>query len=113
MRPEVTIEAGNHAEVNYLVRALSTFTPAHVISSTSVFVPTAFDLTFTFTPSEGGVPIVNTSTAAKAAPIANTITCTIPLQTTFFANSPQHQRSFAPLMTGFAQLGRPGGCWHE
>ena len=73
----------NGEPVTVVVNGNGTFTPAHVISSTSVFVPTAFDLTFTFTPSGGGVPMVNTSTAAKAAPIANTITCTIPLQTTF------------------------------
>jgi hypothetical protein len=55
------------------------FSPAHVLGSTSVFIPTAFDTTFTFTP-DGGSPMSETDTSAKAAPIANTITCTIPFQ---------------------------------
>jgi hypothetical protein len=55
------------------------FTPAHVIGSTSVFVPTAFDVTFTFTPT-GGSTMTETDTSAKAAPIKNTITCAIPFQ---------------------------------
>ena len=55
------------------------FTPAHVIGSTSVFIPTAFDTTFTSTP-VGGPTMTETDTSAKAAPIKNTITCTIPFQ---------------------------------
>jgi hypothetical protein len=55
------------------------FTPAHLIGSTSVFVPTAFDVTFTFTPT-GGSTETETDTSAKAAPINDTITCTIPFQ---------------------------------
>jgi hypothetical protein len=51
------------------------FSPAHDTSSTSVFIPTAFDTTFTFTPSGGGSPDVEHDTSAKAAPIANTVTC--------------------------------------
>jgi hypothetical protein len=55
------------------------FTPAHVLGSTSVFIPTAFDTTFTFTPI-GQPTETDHDTSAKAAPIANTITCTIPFQ---------------------------------
>jgi hypothetical protein len=55
------------------------FTPAHVLGSTSVFIPTAFDTTFTFTPT-GGSTETEHDTSAKAAPIRNTITCTIPFQ---------------------------------
>lgn len=55
------------------------FTPAHLIGSTAVFIPTAFDTTFTFTPI-GGTTMTNHDTSAKAAPISNTITCTIPFQ---------------------------------
>jgi hypothetical protein len=29
------------------------FTPAHVIGSTAVFIPTAFNVTFSFTPTGG------------------------------------------------------------
>jgi hypothetical protein len=55
------------------------FSPAHLIGSTSVFIPTAFDITFTFTPI-GGSTETETDTSAKAAPIKDTITCTIPFQ---------------------------------
>ncbi len=55
------------------------FTPAHVIGSTSVFIPTAFDTTFTFTPT-GGPTMVQHDTSAKSAPLQNTMTCTIPFQ---------------------------------
>jgi hypothetical protein len=55
------------------------FTAAHVLGSTSVFIPTAFNTTFTFTPTVGP-PESETDTSAKAGPIKNTITCTIPLQ---------------------------------
>jgi hypothetical protein len=55
------------------------FTPAHVLGGTSVFIPTAFDITFTFTPT-GGSTETDHDTSAKAAPISNTITCTIPFQ---------------------------------
>src|SRR4029078_9737569 len=40
------------------------FTPAHVIGSTAVFVPTAFNLTFSFTPT-GGTTQSETDTSAK------------------------------------------------
>jgi hypothetical protein len=56
------------------------FTPAHLIGSTSVFMPTAFDITSTFTPT-GGSTETETDTSAKAAPTnEDTITCTIPFQ---------------------------------
>lgn len=55
------------------------FTPAHLIGSTSVFIPTSFDITFTFTPT-GGSTETERNTSAKAAQIKNTITCTIPFQ---------------------------------
>jgi hypothetical protein len=56
------------------------FTPAHLIGSTSVFIPTGFDITSTFTPT-GGSTETETDTSAKAAPAnADTITCEIPFQ---------------------------------
>ena len=65
--------------VQFVVNGNGEFTPAHLIGSTSVFIPTSFDITFTFTPT-GGSPMSETDTSAKAAPIQNTITCTIPFQ---------------------------------
>ena len=55
------------------------FTPAHVIGSTSMFIPTAFNVTFTFTPT-GGSTETETDTSAKAAQVKDTITCEIPFQ---------------------------------
>lgn len=74
------------------------FTPAHVIDSTSMFIPTAFNVTFTFTPT-GGSPMPDTDTSSKAAPIASTTTCTIPLQTLF--SGPQGTLTIQGTVTGF------------
>ena len=73
------------------------FTPAHVVGSTSVFIPTAFDTTFTFTPT-GGSTETNHDTSAKAAPISNTITCTIPFQS---FSSPFGTFTIEGTVTGF------------
>jgi hypothetical protein len=89
----------NGQPVTVVVNGNGTFSPAHVIGSTSVFIPTAFDLTFTFTPSGGGGPFVDTETSAKAAPIANTVTCTIPLQTLF--SGPDGTTTLEGTVTGF------------
>jgi hypothetical protein len=74
------------------------FTPAHVIGSTSVFIPTAFDTTFTFTPT-GGTPMSETDTSSKKAPITPTTTCTIPLQTLF--SGPEGTATIEGTVTGF------------
>ena len=65
-------------ELDVVVNGNGVFTPAHVIGSTSVFIPTAFDLTFTFTPSGGGVPEIDTETSAKAHQPSNAVTCDLP-----------------------------------
>ncbi|HEU4973294.1 MAG TPA: hypothetical protein VFT35_15355 [Gaiellaceae bacterium] len=54
-------------QLQVVVNGNGVFTPAHVIGSTSVFVPTAFDLTFTFIPSGGGAAEVDTETSARHA----------------------------------------------
>ena len=74
------------------------FTPAHVVGNTSVFIPTAFNLTFTFTPT-GGAPMSETDTSAKTGPIKNTVTCTIPLQTLF--SGPEGTGTIQGTVTGF------------
>src|SRR3954471_8606257 len=71
--------------VTVAVNGNGEFTPAHDVADTSVFIPTALDITFTFTPAVGP-PEVNHDTSAKASPIKDTVTCTIPLQT-LFSNS--------------------------
>lgn len=73
------------------------FTPAHVLGSTSVFIPTAFDTFFTFTPISGPTEMDH-DTSAKAAPISNTITCTIPFQS---FSSPFGTFTIEGSVTGF------------
>jgi hypothetical protein len=75
------------------------FTPGHDVASTAMFIPTGFDLIETFTPSGGGSPIVEHDTSAKAAPIKDTITCTIPLQTVF--SGPPGTVTIQGSVTGF------------
>jgi hypothetical protein len=74
------------------------FTPAHIIGSTSVFIPTAFNLTLTFTPT-GGATMTDHNTAAKASPLhKKTMTCTIPFQS---FPSPQGTFTIQGTVTGF------------
>src|SRR5947199_8995439 len=65
------------APYTVVVNGNGEFTPAHLLGSTAVFIPTAFDITFTFTPT-GGSRMSETDTSAKAGPIKNASTCTIP-----------------------------------
>ena len=73
------------------------FTPGHIVGSTAVFIPTSFNITFTFTPT-GGATMTETDTAAKAAPLRNTITCTIPFQSFSF---PEGTFTIQGTVTGF------------
>lgn len=75
------------------------FTPAHVIGSTSVFVPTAFDLTFSFTPT-GGTTESDTDTSAKQNQSNGTVTCDIPAALNTFT-SPEGTFSLSGTVTGF------------
>jgi hypothetical protein len=84
--------------VDVVVNGNGTFTPAHVLNSTSMFIPTAIHATFTFTPA-GGSPVVNPENATKAAPIKGTVTCTIPFQTLFAG--PQGSATIQGSVTGF------------
>jgi hypothetical protein len=84
--------------VTVVVNGNGEFTPAHVIGSTSVFIPTKFDLTFTFTPT-GGAPESMTDTSAKAGPAKSTVMCTIPMQTLF--SGPQGSATIQGTVWGF------------
>jgi len=90
------VELGQPVDV--VVNGNGEFTPAHVVGGTSVFIPTAFDITFTFTPAVGS-PMSETDTASKAAPIENTTTCAIPLQTLF--SGPEGSATIEGSVTGF------------
>ena len=53
--------------VQVVVNGNGRFTPAHVVGSTAVFVPQAFDITFEFTPT-GGTTETETETSSKPNP---------------------------------------------
>jgi hypothetical protein len=53
----------------------ATWTPAHITINNLVFHPSAFDLTFTFTPAGGGPSQSFTNTASRPHPTP--VTCTI------------------------------------
>jgi hypothetical protein len=93
----ITAVCAGHT-VMVVVNGNGEFTPAHDVNSTAVFVPTAFNTTFTFTPT-GGVPMPETDTSAKNAPIKNTVTCAIPLQTLF--SGPEGTVTIQGTVTGF------------
>jgi hypothetical protein len=75
------------------------FTAAHVISSTSVFIPTAFNLTFSFTPT-GGVTESETDTSAKAHQPGNAVTCELPAELNTFT-TPDGTFTLSGTVTGF------------
>jgi hypothetical protein len=91
--------------VNVVVNGNGRFTPAHVVGNTKVFIPTALNLTFTFTPT-GGSPIVNTTNVQKASPTKRgTVTCAIPLQTLF--SGAQGSTTIQGSVTGFFTPAKP------
>jgi len=75
------------------------FTAAHVIDSTAVFVPTAFDVTFSFTPT-GGTTESETDTSAKRNQAKATVTCELPADLNTFT-SPEGTFTIAGTVTGF------------
>lgn len=75
------------------------FTPAHVIGSTAVFIPTAFDLTFSFTPT-GGATESETDASAKAHQPSNAVTCDLPATLNTFT-SPEGTFTISGTVTGF------------
>jgi hypothetical protein len=74
------------------------FTPAHISGSTAVFVPTKFDLTFTFTAAGSTQTQTQHDTSMKSARVKNTITCTIPFQS---FTSQQGTMTIQGSVTGF------------
>jgi hypothetical protein len=75
------------------------FQAAHVIGKTSVFIPTAFDLTFSFTPT-GGTTESDTDTSAKAHQPSNAVTCELPAALNTFP-SPEGTFTLSGTVTGF------------
>jgi opacity protein-like surface antigen len=89
----------NGTDVSVVVNGNGTFSPGLVIGSTAVFVPTAFDLTFSFTPT-GGTTETNHETAAKPNAPEPTVTCDIPEALNTFT-SPEGTFTISGTVTGF------------
>jgi hypothetical protein len=83
--------------LSLVVNGNGDFTPGHIIGSTSVFIPSSFNITFTFTPT-GGSTMTETDIATKPARLQNTITCTIPFQS---FSAPEGTFTIQGTVTGF------------
>lgn len=94
----VTVICGGK-QMQGVVNGNGEFTPAHVVGSTSVFVPTAFDVTFSFTPT-GGTTQNERDTSAKKHQKANAVTCAIPAALNTFTG-PEGTFSISGTVTGF------------
>ncbi len=86
-------------QIQVVVNGNGVFTPAHVVGSTSVFVPTAFDLTFSFTPT-GGATESEPNIAAKHNQPTGVVTCDIPKALNTFT-TPDGTFSISGTVTGF------------
>jgi hypothetical protein len=86
-------------QLSVVVNGNGEFTPAHVVGSTSVFIPTAFDLTFSFTPT-GGATQSETDTSAKANQPRNAVTCELPAALNTFT-TPEGTFTLSGTVTGF------------
>jgi hypothetical protein len=68
--------------VQVVVNGNGEFTPAHVLGSTAVFVPEAFDVTFEFTPT-GGTTETEIDTSSKPNVHGDLVTCSFDVTQTF------------------------------
>jgi hypothetical protein len=87
--------ACNGQPVEFVVNGAGNFTPAHVVGSTTVFVPEVFDLTFTLTP-PGGPTETEAFTPAKGNPKGD-VTCDINISET----SPEGTFTAVGTISGF------------
>ena len=94
----VTVSCGSQ-QLHVSVNGSGEFTPAHVIGSTAVFIPTALNLTFSFTPT-GGSTESETDTSAKHNQAKGTVTCNIPEALNTFTN-PEGTFSLSGTVSGF------------
>jgi hypothetical protein len=86
----------NGQSYEVVVNGNGEFTPAHVVGSTSMFIPEAFDLTFEFTPT-GGPTESETDTSAKHNVHGDVTTCSIDITQTF----PEGSFHLFGTVTGF------------
>ena len=68
--------------IQVVVNGNGEFSPAHVVGSTAVFIPQAFDVTFEFTPT-GGETMTETDTSSKANVHGDLVTCSFDVTQTF------------------------------
>ena len=94
----VTANCGSQ-QVLLSVNGNGAFTPGHVIGGTAVLIPTAFDVTFSFTPT-GGTTQSETDTSAKQNQAKGTLTCDIPEALNTFT-SPDGTFTLSGAVTGF------------
>ena len=94
----ITVVCGTQP-VTIVMNGNGIFAPGHDLASTSVLIPTALDVTLTFTFAAGGPPAVDHAIVSKAAPIGDTVNCAIPLQTLF--STPDVSATIAGTVTGF------------
>jgi hypothetical protein len=75
-----TCDDGQRIQV--VVNGGGAWTPAHVVGSTAVFIPQAFDLTFEFTPT-GGETVTETDTSSKHNVHGELVTCSFDVTEVF------------------------------
>ena len=85
-------------QIQVAVNGNGVYTPAHVVNGTSVFVPSSFDLTFSFTPT-GGATDSETNISAKHNEKAGAVTCDIPAALNTFM-TPDGTVVFSGTVTG-------------
>ena len=68
--------------VQIVVNGNGEFTAAHVVGSTAVFVPQAFDITFEFTPTDGTTE-TETDTSSKPHVHGDLVTCSFDVTQSF------------------------------
>jgi hypothetical protein len=94
----VTLDCGG-TQVVVALNGNGAFTPGHVVGSTAVLIPTAFDIAFSFTPT--GAPTQSgTDTSAKAHQPSNAITCDIPVELNT-ETTPDGTFTLSGTVTGF------------
>jgi hypothetical protein len=72
----------NGQTVQVVVNGNGTFSPAHVVGSTAVFIPQALDTTFEFTP-PGGPTETETETVSKPNVHGDLVTCSFDVTESF------------------------------
>ena len=86
--------------VQVAVNGNGTFNAAHVLGSTSTFVPTAFDTVFSFTPTGGPTESQSDTSAKQNQDKGNLVSCDIPLALNTFT-TPDGTFSISGTVTGF------------